>query len=381
MVVAVAEGRYLDAYRHARSRNPFASSCGRACDAPCERSCLRAGLDEAVRIRLLERFVCELFGPESVQGADFSLSCSYLHRIRLDSCTPGRVAIVGAGPAGLTAAHDLALLGHRCEVFEKADRAGGRLARLPASVLHPSVLDAEVAAILCLGITLHLSSPVSSGERCGLLASGFDAVIVASGEAVPQDLPAGVFHTGETPPADGSFVHAVAAGSRAAREVHAFLTGRHLHERRTSVLVPLEALERVRPVSRPGGSAVAPPVVWLGCAPGEEVCLEASLPESDALDEAARCVDCHRSAVIEADVCTGCGVCVDICPEDALRVLPSSRVGMTGDGAGFSAQSLLLKDAGRCTRCGWCSAACPEGAISMQVLEVARDAVAKEEPD
>ncbi|MEJ5299290.1 MAG: 4Fe-4S ferredoxin, partial [Armatimonadota bacterium] len=73
MVVALSEGRYADAYRFARSRNPFASTCGRACDAPCQASCLRAGLDEPVQIRLLERFVCELYGPESVQPAEFSL--------------------------------------------------------------------------------------------------------------------------------------------------------------------------------------------------------------------------------------------------------------------------------------------------------------------
>ncbi|BCW97431.1 MAG: hypothetical protein KatS3mg024_0258 [Armatimonadota bacterium] len=374
MVVALSEGRYADAYRFARSRNPFASTCGRVCDAPCQASCLRAGLDEPVQIRLLERFVCELYGPESVQRADFSLSCSALYGFGSQSCTVGRVAIIGAGPAGLTAAHDLTLLGHRCEVFEGSERAGGRLAALPPRLLHPSVLDAEIAAILSLGITLHLSSQVDPIAWPGLLEEGFDAVIVATGGGEsPSPLP-GLFAAGNLVLGPSPFVNTIADGSRVAREVHRFLTGVHLEQQHTIVLIPVEGRDRVRRRSRPGKAAVRPPVVDLPAAGQVEV----SLPEADVVAEAGRCVDCHRSAVIDGTMCTACGVCVDICPEDALSLVPESKVAFAEKAPSARGLSVLLKDADRCTRCGWCSVACPEGAITMQVLEAARDILTRE---
>lgn len=373
MVVALSEGRYADAYRFARSRNPFASTCGRVCDAPCQASCLRAALDEPVQIRLLERFVCELYGPESVQPAEFSLFCSALYGFRRQSITTGRVAIIGAGPAGLTAAHDLVLMGHHCEVFERLERPGGRLAAIPPSLLHPSVLDAEIAAILRLGTTLHLSTHVDPLARAGLLEEGFDAVIVATGGGESPSPSLGLFPAGNLVLGPSPFVHAIADGSRVAREVHAFLTGEHLQEQQTAVLIPAEVRERVRPRSRPGGTAVRLPVVDLPAAGGEILSIETSLPEADALAEAGRCVDCHRSAVIDAARCTACDVCVEICPEDALSVVPESRVAFEGEAPSAHGLSVLLKDADRCTRCGWCSAACPERAITVQVLEAARD--------
>ena len=375
MVVAAAGGRYADAYRAARARNPFASSCGRACDAPCQSACLRAGLDEAVQIRLLERFVCELYGPESVQPVQFSISCSDLFNIGPKPLTPPRVAVVGAGPAGLTAAHDLALLGHHCEVFERLHRPGGRLAAMPPSLLHPSVLEAEIAAILSLGIVLHLGSPVGADRWASLLNEGFDAVIVAAGSE--QAIPAvrGVFAAWCPLPESAPFVYAVAGGSRAAREVHAFLTGERLEERRTSALLPERPGSRLRALSRPGAAPVPVPVAAVPRDRERARPLEVALPKGHARAAAARCVDCHRWPVVDGARCTACGVCVDICPEAALRVAPSSQVRLAGSSAPPEAPSVLVLDADRCTRCGWCSAACPEDAISMRVLECSRDIV------
>jgi ferredoxin len=235
------------------------------------------------------------------------------------------------------------------------------------------VLDAEIAAILRLGTTLHLSTHVDPLARAGLLEEGFDAVIVATGGGESPSSSLGLFPAGNLVLGPSPFVHAIADGSRVAREVHAFLTGEHLQERQTAVLVPAEVRERVRPRSRPGGAAVRPPVVDLPAAGGEVHSIETSLPEADALAEAGRCVDCHRSAVIDAARCTACGICVDICPEDALSVVPESRVAFEGEAPSAHGLSVLLKDADRCTRCGWCSPACPERAITVQVLEAARD--------
>jgi NADPH-dependent glutamate synthase beta subunit-like oxidoreductase len=109
-VHATSEGRFEDAYLIARAPNPFASICGRICDAPCEQRCRRAAIDEAVSIRALKRFACERFGIES----------EAFDRARLPQLKgppeagTRRVAVIGAGPAGLSCAHDLALMGRGC---------------------------------------------------------------------------------------------------------------------------------------------------------------------------------------------------------------------------------------------------------------------------
>src|SRR5215510_4384666 len=100
-VQAIAEGRYEDAYLIARAPNPFASICGRVCAAPCEAKCRRGALDAAISIRALKRFVCEHFGVES---DEFTLDRVYpeWRRARREGLGGGRkVAVVGAGPAGL----------------------------------------------------------------------------------------------------------------------------------------------------------------------------------------------------------------------------------------------------------------------------------------
>jgi formate dehydrogenase (NADP+) beta subunit len=109
-VTAIAEGRYEDAYRLARARNPFASICGRVCGAPCEASCRRGDVDEPVAIRALKRFVTESYGPEA---GDPKLHQSAYDSLMLprDSRGSERIAVVGAGVSGLTVAHDLVRIG------------------------------------------------------------------------------------------------------------------------------------------------------------------------------------------------------------------------------------------------------------------------------
>ena len=126
-VQAIAEGRYEDAYIIARAPNPFASICGRVCAAPCEAKCRRGALDASISIRALKRFVCEKFGAES---DNFDLGRVYpeLRDPRRERIGDGRkVAVVGAGPAGLSCAHELALMGFFPTVFEAHNVAGGML--------------------------------------------------------------------------------------------------------------------------------------------------------------------------------------------------------------------------------------------------------------
>src|SRR5512140_3116500 len=152
-VQAVADGRYEEAYILARTPNPFASICGRVCAAPCEAKCRRGALDAAISIRALKRFVCEQFGVES-EAFDLGRVYPQLRDPRRERLGGGRKgAIVGAGPAGLSCAHELALMGFAPTVFEAHSVAGGMLVLgVPEYRLPREIIQAEIQAIMSLGV-------------------------------------------------------------------------------------------------------------------------------------------------------------------------------------------------------------------------------------
>lgn len=188
-----ARGEFAEGYLTARSPNPFASSCGRICAAPCEDNCRRGRIDQAVAIRGIKRFLCERFGPESEHPDTYrsllegrypraSVSAMDLANVRAQAGKqPGkRVAIVGSGPSGLACAHDLAILGHSVTVFEALEKAGGMMRYgIPFYRLPAEVLDREIQAIEDLGVEIRLGSPVESIQ--GLFDAGFDAVFIGAG--------------------------------------------------------------------------------------------------------------------------------------------------------------------------------------------------------
>ncbi|MGA2557041.1 MAG: FAD-dependent oxidoreductase, partial [Verrucomicrobiota bacterium] len=186
-VQAIAEGRYEDAYVIARTPNPFASICGRVCAAPCEAKCRRGALDAAVSIRALKRFVCEKFGVES---DNFDLGRVYPHLRDPRRERPGggrKVAVIGAGPAGLSCAHELALMGFAPTVFEAHNIAGGMLVLgVPEYRLPRDIIRAEIAAIESLGVEIRLKS------RLVLLADlkeqGFQAFFLGIGAHKSREL-------------------------------------------------------------------------------------------------------------------------------------------------------------------------------------------------
>jgi NADPH-dependent glutamate synthase beta subunit-like oxidoreductase len=150
-VNAIAKGEYERAYLIARETNPFASTCGWVCGAPCEAACRRGKIDAPIAIRALKRFVNDKYGvylgetgesrrPPSwpayvgrTDAHDLGNTIFPSGRSELSSAyergdqTSKRIAIVGAGPAGLSCAHDLALLGHEITIFDSAPKAGGML--------------------------------------------------------------------------------------------------------------------------------------------------------------------------------------------------------------------------------------------------------------
>lgn len=189
-VQAIAEGRYEDAYLIARIPNPFASICGRVCAAPCEAKCRRGALDAAISIRALKRFVCERFGVES-EHFDLGRVYPALRDPNRERIGAGRkVAVVGGGPAGMSCAHELALLGFAPTVFEAQKIAGGMLVLgVPEYRLPREIVQAEIDAIVSLGVELKHNAKLG---RDFLLADlkqqGYEAVFLGVGAQKSREL-------------------------------------------------------------------------------------------------------------------------------------------------------------------------------------------------
>lgn len=201
-----------EAYLIARGPNPFASICGRICGAPCEAACRRGkipkvnddgmfvGQDRPIAIRALKRFACDRYGPEarpldevldSIRdfvppiAADAEEMAALLRSGTDRSVARGdgrRIAIIGAGPAGLSAAHDLALMGFKPVVFEIEPVAAGMLAvGVPAYRLPRDLIAKEVAVIEALGVEIRCGIQVGRDISFAELREDHDAVIIAVG--------------------------------------------------------------------------------------------------------------------------------------------------------------------------------------------------------
>jgi NADPH-dependent glutamate synthase beta subunit-like oxidoreductase len=211
-VRAIAAGRFEEAYLIARGPNPFASICGRICGAPCEVACRRGkvprvdadgtfiGADRPIAIRALKRFACERFGAEArspLEVRDAARAfvpevCADAEEMaalvragvagRVPLARGERIAIIGSGPAGLSAAHDLALLGFRPTVFESERVAAGMLATgVPAYRLPRELIRREVAVIEALGVAVRTGVEVGRDVSFADLRRDHAAVVIAVG--------------------------------------------------------------------------------------------------------------------------------------------------------------------------------------------------------
>jgi ferredoxin len=399
MLRHLAAGDRHEAATVARDALVLPGTLGRICPAPCERVCRRGQVDEPVPIRSLHR---------SAADADLSADA-----VTLPDCAPPtgkRVAVVGAGPAGLSAAWSLLRAGHEAVVFDAADRAGGALRSEDlAARLHEDLLDAEIEVVVRLGAELRL------GERVTLddVRAGHDAVVVACGEVdeaaaaalgLPMsgrglaadwstgatDLP-GVFACGSAISPGRMAVRAVASGARAAAATDAWLRGDELPAGGREFNVVMGRLEPDELAVFAADAADGPSVAEV---------LPAGRSASEAAAEAARCLRCdcralddcalrryaieygasptrhacerrrferdttHPRVVYESGKCIDCGLCV------AIASRAGEELGLTFVGRGFDVRVAVPFGEGIAeglTRvAAECVAACPTGALTMR---------------
>jgi formate dehydrogenase beta subunit len=180
----IAAGRYSDAYMINWKSNVFPGILGRTCDRPCEPACRRGRVEEANQAKPEPVAICRL----KRVTADYKDPDEIKKRVALPRAKPNgrKIACVGAGPASLTVARDLAPLGYDVTVFDQDHRAGGMIwTQIPRFRLPMEVIDEEVGYILDLGVTFKQRKIESMRE---LMSEGYDAIFVGSGAPRGRDL-------------------------------------------------------------------------------------------------------------------------------------------------------------------------------------------------
>jgi NADPH-dependent glutamate synthase beta subunit-like oxidoreductase len=177
-VTAIGEEKFEEAFTLAHKPNPFVYVCGRICAHPCEDACRRSFLDEPISIRALKRAATDRHQP------------GYRLAIRHSDLKGEKVAVVGAGPAGLSCAYELAKLGYRVTIFEAQPKPGGMLyLGIPEYRLPRNIIEHDINAILALGITLITG--VKLGQDLfikDLREQGFKAIFLAIGAHKGREL-------------------------------------------------------------------------------------------------------------------------------------------------------------------------------------------------
>jgi heterodisulfide reductase subunit A len=216
-VSLIRSGEYEKAYQLVLDATPLVGTLGRACYAPCEADCTRGALEGPLPIRRLKRFVADQHAAEHPAVDDLAPAAP----------NGRRVAIVGSGPAGLTAAWGLARDGYGVTIFEAEAQAGGFLrSAIPAYRLPPEVVDRDIASVIAIGVEIRTGSRVD--DLAALRDEGFAAVLLATGTprstelGIPGETIAGVagglaflkaVKAGNPPDVDGRRVLVVGGGN------------------------------------------------------------------------------------------------------------------------------------------------------------------------
>ena len=373
MIRQIDTGRNDEAIATIRAALALPATLGRLCHAPCQNGCRRSGCGGSAAIRELERFAAD----EDLKSPEPCLPPR-------KAVTGKKVAVVGAGPAGLAAAYHLLRQGHACVVFDRNAQAGGSLRRhTDEKTLPRDVLDAEIRQIERLGAEFRLSSALGDDAALDALREQFDAVLLATGELAKADAaPLGVAMTASGVKVDSAtyqasvpkvfaagsivkpvkqLVRAMAEGQAAAECVHQFLAGWQI---RPSPKAFSSVMGRLEDSELSLFLKLASPVPRTSPAAG----LLFGFTPLEARTEAARCLHCdcraagscalqhyaelygansnrfarqrrafqqelHPADVIfESGKCILCGICVEIARAAA------EPLGLTFVGRGFDVQ-------------------------------------------
>ncbi len=328
-------GRYGAALALIRERMPFPSICGRICPHPCEPTCKRGQLDQPLAIADVERFL-----------GDWELERKAFKPPPVKEQKEEKIAVVGAGPTGLSAAYFLALAGYPVTVWEKLPHPGGRLATdIPENRLPHSVLTAEIGNLEKLSVTFKTG--VTLGRDFSfesLKKEGFKTVLVATGftppfardqigdgaKAASSDIfglktddqgriigheqtmmtsHPGIFTAGECTSGPGHFAQTVAQGKKAAEAIQSYLEHGGLQE----IKRPEEPMDstltedekkRARPIERQQTR-------------GSSAELNGGLTKEMAKAEGQRCLSCSQ--------CVRCGLCARVCGPKAVNLQDQER--------------------------------------------------------
>lgn len=181
-VALVNEGRYVDAIKLIRKDNPMPLVCGLICEHPCETRCRRNILDDSINIKAIKRFAVDNAGDVPLPKNAPS--------------TGKRVAIIGAGPSGLTAGYFLSLMGHEVEIFEQRKHLGGMLRYgIPSYRLPREDLQKEIDTMLATGIKVHTDFSIGKDMSFEELREKFDAVYIAIGAHTDKKIDLGAQET------------------------------------------------------------------------------------------------------------------------------------------------------------------------------------------
>ncbi len=174
-IALIRAGRFDDAYKILLQTNPFPSVCGRVCDHKCQSKCRRGNLDESIAIKFLKRFITDNAPRPKTEAVAVTRK--------------ERIAVVGGGPAGLTAARDLALRGYKVTVFEELPKAGGMLYwGIPSYRLPRNILDSEIDDIRALGVEIRLNTRIGREISFTQLEKDFDFIYLATGAHKSQKM-------------------------------------------------------------------------------------------------------------------------------------------------------------------------------------------------
>ena len=346
----IAQGKFAEAVNAIRSKNPFQSICGYICYHRCESECTRKLIDQPIAIRALKRFALKWADKTGypIMGNDIPVAELSGHK----------VAVVGSGPAGLTSAYELVKMGHSATVFEASSSVGGAIrSSIPDSKYPHAMLDREIEYIKNLGVKIEFNSALGKDFSLNdLKTMGFSAILLAIGKNVNSELLTGikvtdkgviavdehtgatgiegVFSAGDSIHASGrSLIQAVADGKRSAVYIDSYLRNQQFVPIPELISVSKRAV-LVRSIEEPES-----PRVDIRKIDG----VEQTLTEEEAVREASRCLACgcgvgcgrcHQVCiysgvdlfddkyVINEENCDGCGLCVEICPNEAISMVP-----------------------------------------------------------